>query len=378
MDCVLTTFARVTIPSRAYAIGSASQDYITNTHHKYFPCPQSKLVNIILGHADSDASKKPGILRPRPHISVQPDWMDLPYGIHSKYPLPLDRASHLALHPGMVQHRNHLLATVALNGRDYLDGFNASGAAGNLYSNLATNVILPLACDEIILCFPNGTTRQDVHIPATTEMEILLPVNTVVGVRVGRGLLAVRVFAFDSVNVANARDAYLALKSDALGLQLGAMRLVAYHLSGLHSPVPINNSHIRWGALMVADSTPACTALTDATRGTRSCGKRTADLLYLAERVASAEVSSFVDESSNTWHARAVLRQDNSGSRQQSQRADVNLLVVRDLGCSEKGAIRNQSIHTSWNCLVSRSVNGQEVVPVPLHVNGQPVVPDTT
>lgn len=101
---------------RAYTIGSASQDYITNTHHKYFPCPQSKLVNIILGSAPSDASNKSGILRPRPHISVQPDWMDMPYGIHSEYPLPLDRTSHLALHPGMVQHRNHLLATVALNG----------------------------------------------------------------------------------------------------------------------------------------------------------------------------------------------------------------------------------------------------------------------
>ena len=33
------------IPAAGVAMGSASQDYITNTHSKYFPMPQDKLVN---------------------------------------------------------------------------------------------------------------------------------------------------------------------------------------------------------------------------------------------------------------------------------------------------------------------------------------------
>eukprot|EP01047_Picozoa_sp_COSAG01_P034103 COSAG01_NODE_2543_length_7429_cov_6.011122_1_plen_52_part_00 len=33
----------------SYAIGCASQDYITNTHSKYYPGPQDKLLTIQLG-----------------------------------------------------------------------------------------------------------------------------------------------------------------------------------------------------------------------------------------------------------------------------------------------------------------------------------------
>eukprot|EP00037_Helgoeca_nana_P029865 m.362599 g.362599 ORF g.362599 m.362599 type:complete len:302 (+) comp28064_c1_seq4:195-1100(+) len=81
------------IESDAYAIGSASQDYITNTHHAYWPNPQDKLVNILLG----DSTPPPTALRPRTvdartstgartgrpvaQISIQPDWMDSPYGV---------------------------------------------------------------------------------------------------------------------------------------------------------------------------------------------------------------------------------------------------------------------------------------------------------
>ena len=37
------------VANDSYTIGSASQDYITNTHSKYFPGPQDKLVDIQLG-----------------------------------------------------------------------------------------------------------------------------------------------------------------------------------------------------------------------------------------------------------------------------------------------------------------------------------------
>ena len=36
------------VANDSYTIGSASQDYITNTHSKYFPGPQDKLVDIQL------------------------------------------------------------------------------------------------------------------------------------------------------------------------------------------------------------------------------------------------------------------------------------------------------------------------------------------
>jgi hypothetical protein len=162
------------VVSDAYAIGSASQDYITNTHHAYWPNPQQKLVNVVLGDGGTSNVPRPTAQircvvrldaptytqRERVHThtrslthththththghtdtntqsrSVQPDWMDSPYGIWKHYPGGLDRlgrASHLTLHPGMVQWENVLLATVALNGNDALDGFTTDGAAGNL------------------------------------------------------------------------------------------------------------------------------------------------------------------------------------------------------------------------------------------------------
>ena len=78
--------------AKGVAMGSASQDYVTNTHTKYFPMPQDKLVNILLG----DAFKNPqrpspgsggarGYPRPRPAVTLQPDWMDSPYGIWRAY-----------------------------------------------------------------------------------------------------------------------------------------------------------------------------------------------------------------------------------------------------------------------------------------------------
>ena len=45
--------------SRGFSIGSASQDYITNTHGKYFPYPGDKLVNIHLGSLARSSANSP-------------------------------------------------------------------------------------------------------------------------------------------------------------------------------------------------------------------------------------------------------------------------------------------------------------------------------
>jgi hypothetical protein len=53
----------------------------------------------------------------------------------------------------------------------------------------------------------------------------------------------------------------------------------------------------------------------------------------------------------------------------------VALAVDRDLGCSG-GGDRNQTKHTSWNCLRSRRINGSEIrVAAGLQVNGVAVFP---
>ena len=49
----------------------------------------------------------------------------------------------------------------------------------------------------------------------------------------------------------------------------------------------------------------------------------------------------------------------------------VTLGVRRNLTCSEAGGLRNQTVHTQWNCLLSRTINGSEIVPGPLRVNGE-------
>ena len=48
----------------------------------------------------------------------------------------------------------------------------------------------------------------------------------------------------------------------------------------------------------------------------------------------------------------------------------ATLGVRRNMTCSEVGGVRNQTVNTQWNCLLSRTINGTEIVPGPLRVNG--------
>jgi hypothetical protein len=127
-------------------------------HSKYFPGPQDKLLDIQLGVPHQS------MVRPLPAITLQPDYLDCPYG-HIHEPLT-DKPSHLAVHPGMVQQRDVLLATSAINVRDTLDGFalNASqppGGTGGMpndgqkWNSVTTSVVLPLAARTIWIAAPH-------------------------------------------------------------------------------------------------------------------------------------------------------------------------------------------------------------------------------
>lgn len=62
------------VRQNVYSIGSASQDYITNTHSKYFPGPQDKLIDLELGELNMS------MVLPTAAITVVPDYLDAPYG----------------------------------------------------------------------------------------------------------------------------------------------------------------------------------------------------------------------------------------------------------------------------------------------------------
>eukprot|EP00750_Incisomonas_marina_P013406 INCI17311.1.p1 GENE.INCI17311.1~~INCI17311.1.p1 ORF type:complete len:709 (+),score=110.86 INCI17311.1:167-2293(+) len=252
-----------------YAIGSASQSYITNTHSKFFPCPHAKIVNIVLGDSDQHqnmSTRTPAWAVGRnasiPAVTIQPDWMDAPYGVWADYGNwnSLGKATHLAYHPGMVQFQNVLLATVALNGQDLLDGFTLY-PDGNLYPGLATNIILPRFADEFVLVFPNGSTSA--FIVPTETFQVDLPIGTTVAVRVGKGGVAARVFYADGVDsngqLVEASPYAVQLKGDAVGMDLAAIRIAVYHMQprSLDNPLNVTASTVQCNTLFIADEVAA-------------------------------------------------------------------------------------------------------------------------
>ena len=138
---------------------------------------------------------------------LQPDWMDSPYGIWKDYPsdMPgamnftlLGKATHAALHPGIVQHHGAVLVTLALDGSDTFDGFSLT-PHGNAFRSLATNLVLPRDADGWVLHFNGNKTVVDDWSPppaGTTAPFALrrLPANGsfTLALRVQQGALAVR------------------------------------------------------------------------------------------------------------------------------------------------------------------------------------------
>ena len=95
--------------------------------------------------------------------------------------------------------------------------------------------------------------------------------------------------------------------------------------------------------------------------------KSPSDLKRLGEKIHKAKTVSRVDESKGEWEA--LLLDDVTG--------DELLAVTRNLTCSEKGAFKyNQTLNTTWNCLISRRIFGVEnKSPSFLEVNGVNVSP---
>lgn len=273
------------------------------------------------------------------------------------------KATHVALHPGIVQHKGAMLATLALDGSDHLDGF-ALTPRGNEYRSLATNVVLPRDADGWVLRFDgNGTVVDDWAPPPADAAEPFalrgLPSNGsfTLALRVQQGALAIRVFALDGAG--GRHPPGLSLRGEPLGLSLGAIRLAAYHFGGPDAVQPLTNltsaadTHIRFGALLLADA-----------------ANSTAALRSLARRAAAAKITSSVDARTGVWTASAELAGEAVGVA--AAPPPTVLAVQRNLTCSETAAlVRNQSVHSRWNCLVSRTVNGADVVPGPLTVNGK-------
>ena len=282
------------------------------------------------------------------------------YGIWKQYPYspPLcDKASHLALHPGNVQSRNVLLATLALNANDVIDGFTLT-PKGNLFNNLATNMLLPVATSEApVLVLPSGAVSA-LETSATTPFAHDVPIGSTVAIRMGPGMLAVKVFAADGLK---GQAPTLQLKADGPGIALGAMRLVVQHYL---SSVPSNltgdaGSHVRYAALIVADGYTGISSGGGVTGGVHGVG----ELAAFAAKVAGATTAATTNAAATVWSASAHY----DGHQ---------LDVLRNLTCSETpGLVANQTVHQRWNCLISRSVNGSEIVPGPLKVNGVAVAP---
>lgn len=102
----------------------SNQDYITNTHSFYTPCPQFKPINVLLAN-DWPAAE------PMPNAIISPHWENIDvYGRQ-------ERPVHLPLHPATVQRRNEALVTLLLNGKlDDLDGFSVPRIASRLSTNM--------------------------------------------------------------------------------------------------------------------------------------------------------------------------------------------------------------------------------------------------
>ena len=147
------------------------------------------------------------------------------------------------------------------------------------------------------------------------------------------------------------------------------MRLVAYHFTA-DAPTNISEfTHIRFGALMVADAVvpSAVDAVVPSAVDAPSMGHQQKDrgtgktLATLTADVAAAATTAVTSKAKTEWTTTAAYQ-------------GHHLAVVRNLTCSEvAGLVENQTIHTRWNCLVSRHVNGSTVTPGPLTVNGKVV-----
>ena len=292
-----------------YSIGSASSDYITNTHVAYYPHPQDKLVDIEFALPNMSQ------LLPIPSITIVPGWRDQPYG-HFYEPLT-QKPSHLASHPGNVQFQNLLLQTNALNPTEQLDGFNQT-----VFSNLATNIILPL--HNVSLLLIDG---KPVKYPTTSTFSMDLAVDNTLTFQVMQTCATIRILHLDGVGGVLPA---LELKGDRFGMPLGAIRIAGYHYRGTNRTLS-SSTHVKSAFLFLVD---VC--------------EKPEEVYDQNKEVRRAAVTLETTEAYE-WIVSARIR-------------EKTLEVVRDI--SEPHCER-------WSCLINRTIDGKIIVRKTLQVNGK-------
>jgi hypothetical protein len=188
-----------------FSVGSTSSDFM----------PQDKLISVELASA-ADI----------PAITVVPDPFDAPYGKVR----PVDHAGHskpwhAPMHLTSVQQGATVLAMLDIDP-------SRSHAAGSF----STSVILPAAADVSKLDGRKVSLAKPAGFSATPD--------SVVGLRLGRAAVAVRVLRASGFSAADT-PSYM-LQSDEEGLKFGAVRFTVYQYKGnakefrdKHSPVAL-------------------------------------------------------------------------------------------------------------------------------------------
>ncbi len=337
------TSDRYNFVSPRFSIGTVGEDYVTNTHTFYTPCPQAKAVNVLLANDWPPAN-------PMPNTIVSPHWEDVDvYGRQ-------ERPVHLPLHPLSVQHDNEALVLLQLNGAlTDLDGFSVPVNA----TFLSTNVLLPRAKGPdgkygggvayaggqntakalaAATLWSNASWRQDIG------------ASGVVAVRVGQAAVAVRVV---DASACAGHTVSLALRGDAGplgGLAHGAIRFELRHFEADRAknetiPSACSQAPVRAALLVAAYDLVS---------------PDDAALLALTQRLIEAEATVTVTPSTGVWSVRVATPGGTVLEAARSLRADP----LRSVG---KGALY-------------RRVNGMEFAqtaagPQFLQVNGRALFP---
>ena len=145
-----------------------------------------------------------------PLISFVVDSYDAPYGLlRSTYRGGHNKPHHLPHLLATVQEKGFLLALIDLS----------PGLQSGEFTNLASNIILPVRVDQLLL---NGRLMDP-----SKPFELAADANAVVGVREGKAVVAIRFFAADGCA---GQDPSWKLEFD--GNQPGAGRLAVHHYRG--------------------------------------------------------------------------------------------------------------------------------------------------
>jgi hypothetical protein len=184
-----------------------------------------------------------------PAISVCGDALDAPYGkVRHKDRTGHEKPNHLRNASAVVQHEGMILALMDLS----------PGVSGEAMASVATNVVLPLRAEQIVLdgraielpadvrqALANRASdgETDAPVESTPGKDWSTPATpgSVVGVRQRNAGVAIRIFAADGLG--DQQQPALAIKAD--GARWGAGRLIAYHYRG--EPRTFDRSAIRGG-----------------------------------------------------------------------------------------------------------------------------------